>query len=97
MQRVIKDFFKISFHSTILFCVVSFISLVVSMLKNKIEGTFPNFSMGFPFKFYSQFVLKGNDFHHGAEAGLIPDFLITWLLVFLYFKLKNKRKQTHNE
>lgn len=65
------------------------------MLTNKFNGTFPNFSMGFPFKFYYQFEVRCTEncltLLHGGERGILADFLIIWLFVFLYFKIKNNK------
>ncbi len=89
---MIKQFLKISFYSAILFCVISFASLIISMLKSKLEGTFPNFSMGFPYNFYYQFMMRNNDFHHGGGQGILLDFLVCIILVVLYQKINLSKK-----
>lgn len=95
-----KQFFKISFYAFITFCVVSFLSLFSSILYNRINDTFPNFKIGFPFTFYYQFLendeCNGYELHHGFGNGLIENIFITWIIVFLYFTFKNYKQQTIN-
>lgn len=85
---MINKFIKISFYSTITFCVVSFLSMIISMLISKLNNSFPNFSIGFPFKYYYQFLVDSNDLQHGFQNGIIENFLIFWIIVFVYFQLK---------
>lgn len=67
------------------------------MLSAKTNGTFPNFSMGFPFKYYEQFLMSQNDFHHGFKRGIIEDFLIVWIIVLIIFIIKRKKQTTNQQ
>ena len=82
---MIRKFLNISFYSIIAFCVVSFLSLLISMFISKLNNTFPNFTIGFPFKYYYQFLVDKNDLQHGLKRGMIEDFFIIWLIVFVIF------------
>lgn len=90
---MIKKVLNISLYSLITFCVVSFLSLIISMIINKTNNTFPNFSIGFPFKYYNQFLMDKNDFHHGFNRGIIEDFLIIWIIIFIIFSKKTLKQQ----
>lgn len=87
---MIKHLLKISFYTFITFCVVNFLSLIISMITNKTNGTFPNFEIGFPLTFYYQFLMDENDLHHGFKKGLIGNVLFSFIIVFLYFQLKTR-------
>ncbi len=66
---MIKKLFKISFYSAILFCVSSFLSQIISIISNKINHSFPNFRIGFPFNYNYQIQINnGNCFEiqHGT-------------------------------
>ena len=94
---MLKQFFKISFYSFIAFCVISFISLIYSILYNKINGTFPNFKIGFPFTYHYQFLVrdncKGFELLHGSDfKNFIYDIVFSLIIVFSYFQLKNNIK-----
>jgi len=67
------------------------------MLSSKYDHTFPNFSIGFPFTYYHQFLLDGNDFHHGFQRGIISDIVIIWVIIFILFTSKNKLKTTNQK
>lgn len=55
---MIKKVIKISFFSTILFCVISFLSLSYSMIYSRINNISPNFTIGFPLEMYYQFEVR---------------------------------------
>ena len=92
---MIKHFFKISFYSFITFCVVNFSLLIYSIIHNKLEGSFPKLSFGYPFEIYHQFEIKSfencYELQHGAfPKNLIYNYLIFWIIVFLFYSLKTK-------
>lgn len=88
---MVKKLFIITIYSALAFIVITFFLLIFSMILNKINGTFPNFSMGFPFKIYEQFLINENGFHHGISNGFLPNCLIIWISVFLVFQLKENK------
>ncbi|WP_333599754.1 hypothetical protein [Flavobacterium sp.] len=96
-MKILKPFFKISFYAVIVFCVISYVSLMASMLSSKLNNTFPNFSMGFPFTYYHQFLLHDNDFHHGFKRGMVADFLIIWIITFILLAIKKKPQTTNQQ
>jgi hypothetical protein len=86
---MIKQFFKISFYSFVTFCVVNFSLLIYSIIYNKLQGSFPNFSFGFPFEIYHQFEVRsfGNcyELQHGTfPENLIYNYEIFWIIIFFY-------------
>lgn len=58
-----KYIFKIIGYTLITFCVVSYVSVMYSLLKPSLVGTMdkPITNIGFPFKYYYQFWLKNSD------------------------------------
>ena len=99
---MIKQFFKISFYSFVVFCAVNFTHLIYSIIHNKISGSFPNFSFGFPFEIYHQFEIRsfGNcyELQHGTfPENLIYNYVIFWIIVFLHITFKyNKTRIIKN-
>lgn len=57
--KMMKKILYIIFYSTILFCVLSFLSLLYSMIYSKFNNISPNFTIGFPFEMYYQFEVRG--------------------------------------
>ena len=54
--------------------------------------------IGFPFKYYEQFWLRGNDIPNSGWtiSNLFYDCLLTWLVVTgLYYLIKRKRNNSH--
>ena len=98
---MIKKILHIIFYSTILFCVSSFLSLIISVISNKINHSFPNFRIGFPLNYYYQIQINnGNCFeiqHGTTKTHVIYNFLfcVFVLIVFLKFKQKNNQNPTH--
>ena len=99
---MVNKFLHISIYSTILFCVVSFLSLTFSMIYSRLYNITPNFEFGFPFEIYYQFELRGEcnemTLLHGAHFiniiyNLIFCFIAT--ILFLNFKQKNNINPTH--
>ena len=88
-----KKISKIILYSFITFCVINFLSLIVSIIINKLNGTFPKFEIGFPFTFYYQFLIDNNELQHGFKRGLITDILFSFIIVF---ETTNNKPQTTN-
>ena len=93
---MIKNILKISFYSIILFCVISFLSLIISVIDNKVNHTFPNFEIGFPFNYYYQIQVKSENYfelqHGTTKTHIIYNFIICFIVVVLI----NYKKQTKN-
>lgn len=105
---MIKKFFKISFYSFITFCVVNFLSLIYSIIFNKLNWSFPNFDFGLPFEFYHQLQVRNYEncyqLQHGFNVkNFIYDLLFSTIIVALYFILKSlhfeltKKAKQNNE
>lgn len=84
-----------TFYSIIAFCVVSFISVMVSLLSSVGDSSQkPVTNLGFPFKYYHQFWLNGSDFPNSGWNlnNFILDCFIIWILtttIYLLAKRKN--------
>jgi hypothetical protein len=87
---------KIILYSFITFCVINFLSLVVSIIINKLNGTFPKFEIGFPFTFYYQFLIDNNELQHGFKKGLLVDIFFSIIFTYLLLKIINNKKLTTN-
>lgn len=102
LRGMIKKSFKISAYSIILFCSISFLSLLFSIINNKIDHTFPNFEIGFPFTIYYQFQIKnecGFELQYGSNIKYsIYNFLLCLLLMMFLSNLKfSNIKQLNNK
>jgi hypothetical protein len=84
-------------YSVIAFCVISYITVIDSLLQTTISVTMnpkPVTNIGFPYKYYFQFWLNGSD---SPNCGwnfnnFLVDLLLTSLLIFpLYFLFTKKR------
>jgi hypothetical protein len=88
-------FKRISFYiiiSTILFSVISFLTVIFSLLtRNGTEN--PRVNIGFPLKYYEQFWIDNNDLHHGWNLrNFTIDFIII-LLIVLTINLIRQRNE----
>ena len=88
-------FKRISFYiiiSTILFSVISFLTVIFSLLtRNGTEN--PKVNIGFPLKYYEQFWIENNDLHHGWNLrNFTIDFIII-LLIVLVINLIRQRNE----
>ncbi|MFT3793629.1 hypothetical protein [Flavobacterium sp.] len=83
-------------YSMVVFCVVSYLSVMVSLLSRVGTSGKPTANIGFPFRYYFQFWASGNDFPNcGWRADyLIMDFALTWVLTTAVFVFWNRRKGT---
>ena len=94
---MIKKIIKISFYSTILFCVISFLSLTFSMFYSRFNNLSPNFTVGFPFEMYYQFEVRGEcnerTLLHGTHfINIVYNFIICFIVIALI----NYKQQTKN-
>jgi len=93
---MIKKVIKISFYSTILFCVISFLSLSYSMINSRLNSISPNLTIGFPFEMYYQFEVRGEcnerTLLHGAHfINIIYNFIICFIIIaFINYKQQTK-------
>ena len=84
-----------SLYSIVAFCVVSYISVITSLLSS--EGDPPQkpvINLGFPFKYYYQFWLYGSDSpNYGWSFNyFILDFLIICIVTTtIYLVVKRKK------
>lgn len=93
---MIRKITTVIFYSTILFCVISFLSLIISVVTNKVNHSFPNFKIGFPFNYYYQIqISNGNCFeiqHGTTKTHIIYNFIICFIVI----GLNNYKQQTKN-
>jgi hypothetical protein len=83
---MVKNLITLIFYSFITFCVLSYFSVIASLIKS-IENTAlkPTVNIGFPFKYYYQFWGNNSD---SPNCGwnlsyFIYDFIIVFVLVLL--------------
>ena len=98
---MIKIILTLVFYSSILFCLVSFISLSYSMIYSRFNNILPKFNIGFPFEMYYQFEVKGEcdekTLLHGSHfINIIYNFIIC-LIVIILFNYKQQTKNNKNE
>lgn len=97
---MLKKIFVSTIYSILIFSLVSYISVMVSLLQSIGEPwTKPVTNIGFPFKYYFQFWLRGSD---SPNCGwslkyFIYDALIVWSIVTtIYFIIKSYNKNKHH-
>lgn len=82
-------------YSIIAFCVISYISVMTSLLLTiGAPSHRPVTNIGFPFKYYYQFWASGNP---GPNCGwrldsFILDFVIVWTLTIIIYLLIERKK-----
>jgi hypothetical protein len=80
--------------SILTFFSISFLFVIYRISPLTIGDTY-SLEIGFPFQYYEQFQLKGNDFLNSgwSFSNLLLDCLITWIVVCgLYLALKKTTK-----
>ena len=88
---MIKKIFNIVIYSTILFCVFSFLSILISIISNKINHSFPNFKIGFPLNYYYQFEIRNNFNGHDLLHGTNPkNFILNYLICLFIIVFLNR-------
>ena len=84
-----------TFYSIIAFCIVSYISVMYSLLNiDGVSSQKPVTNLGFPFKYYVQFWLNGADSPNwGWDINsFFIDFLIIWILTLIIFLIIKRKK-----
>ena len=78
--------------STVLFCVISFLSVIFSLLSRK--GTEnPTVNIGLPLNYYEQFWMDKNDLHHGWNSkNFVIDFILVLIIVLAAYFIQNIKK-----
>ena len=93
-NEMTKKIFIATFYSIIAFCVVSYISVMVSLLSSVGDiSQKPVVNLGFPYNYYYQFWLRGSDSPNcGWQIdNFILDCFLTWIVTLvIYFILKRK-------
>lgn len=83
-----------TFYSVVLFCVISYISVMIPLLSSIGSVTSkPVTNIGFPFKYYYQFWRYSAD---SPNCGwninyFILDFLIVWILTLMVYLFCNRK------
>lgn len=94
---MIKKLIKVILNSSILFCVVSFLSFLYSLINTHLNYTSPNLDVGFPFNFYYQFAVKDNcnglELLHGTKPN---NFIYNYLFCLLIMVFLNNFKPLNN-
>lgn len=91
---MLKKLLISTFYAAIVFCVVSYASVMISLLSTVGTNQKPVANLGFPFKYYYQFWLRGND---SPNCGwnihnFYLDVVITWIVVtIIYLKIKKNK------
>lgn len=83
-----------TFYSVIVFCVVSYLSVMASLFASVGELKLrPVTNIGFPFKYYYQFWVRGNDSPNcGWRFGnFVLDFFITWIVTLIIYNLATRK------
>jgi hypothetical protein len=98
-MKITKGLLVSGFYSIVIFCVVSYISVMTSLIKSAGHVSIkPVSNIGFPFKYYYQFWLNGSD---SPNCGwqikyFIYDFFIVWIITTIVYFIVNIRIKTHN-
>lgn len=98
---MINKIIKVSFYTTILFCVISFLSLSFSMLYSRFNNISPNLMIGFPFEMYYQFEVRGKcnerTLLHGTHFINIAYNYIICLIVIVSLNYKQQTKNNKQQ
>lgn len=92
---MIRKLFIATIYSAIAFCVVSYASVMASLLDsvgNPCQKPVTN--LGFPYKYYYQFWLRGSDSPNCGWIlkSFIIDCFIIWILTVTIYLILNKKK-----
>lgn len=91
MKRII---IKATLTSIITFCVISYTSVMISLLSSVGNLSLkPVANLGFPFKYYYQFWLRGNDSPNcgWVFSNFILDFFLIWIITMTIYFIKIKK------
>ncbi len=94
-NRSNKEFITATFYSAIVFCVVSYASVMVSLLSS--VGSLsqkPVANLGFPYRYYYQFWLRCADSPNCGWnfKNFILDCFITWILTTILYLIVKRKK-----
>lgn len=90
MKQLINSLIKATILSILIFFSISFVMVLYRISPITMENTY-QLEIGFPFIYYEQFQVNGNDFLNSSWNGwnLIIDCLIIWFVTIgLYLKIK---------
>jgi hypothetical protein len=90
---MLKKLILPTFYAAITFCVISYFTVLYSLLPFFRESGKPVTNIGFPYKYYEQFWITGSDFPNFGwmPSNFFKDWFITWIIcVAVYFLLKRK-------
>lgn len=85
-------------YSIIAFCIISYISVMSSLINSIGDPTNkPVTNIGYPFKYYYQFWLNGSDSPNCGWriSNFLFDILITWSITLLIYFIVTKKNRTH--
>ena len=91
---MIRKFFIAAFYSIIVFCVVSFISVMVSLFASVGDlSKKPTTNIGFPFNYYYQFWCRGAESPNCGWQfnNFVIDCFIAWMVTTAVYLLVKKR------
>lgn len=97
---MIKKIFKISLYAFILLSSVNFLFLLFELYIYSQIKEYLELSIGFPFKIYYQFQVNCSENCYSLNykielLNLLYNYLFFWIIVYLYFFLKQKQNPTH--
>jgi len=98
-QKLIRNLISGTLLSILIFFSVSFVSVLaqINPIHNYKNGEPYRFDIGFPFRFYQQFWLRGNNIPNSGwfTDNLFYDCVLTWLVIVgLYIltqRIRNKK------
>jgi len=98
-MKITKGLLVSGIYSIVIFCIVSYISVMISLIKSAGHVSIkPVSNIGFPFKYYYQFWLNGSD---APNCGwqikyLIYDILIIWVITTTVYFIVNRSIKDRN-
>lgn len=91
-----KKLLYITIYAFIAFCVISYISVMTWLLFVNRTAQQPVANIGFPFKYYYQFWVRGSDIPNSSwnlEA-FVLDYIITWVFsAIVYSRMKEEEEE----
>lgn len=94
---MLKYFFKISFYAFLSFSTISFTLILLEILFYSQIKELPQINIGIPKVFYIFSPNEEVKYRTFLEwKYLLFDYLIFWIIVFLYFQIKNKLKHLNH-
>ena len=100
--KIPKQFFVGTILSVLIFFSISFITILgqISPLHYYKKSEAYELKLGFPFTYYNQFWVSGNNYPNSGWKGdyLLYDGFLTWFLVTgIYFMFVNRKRFPMNE